>query len=515
MLQIPPTNKKINFSSTEEAINLVTNVPESTPILVDFDETLFLRNSTEEYLNSLQPRILGTILLGFLSLLKPWNWLPGSMKGDVSRDWMRVLITTLFFPWTLIIWQWKAKRLAQNYENTALIQALKSRADCSIFIATLGFNFIVSPIIKHLPLKINSVISCRFWPGGIDRVKGKLQMVIDALGKDAVANSLVITDSNDDESLLLSASQPCLVLWSKAKYVPAMADVYIPFFYIEKVKQPNQQFLLKVILTDDLLFLILSSSWLSPQPIFHALSMTFLMLSFWCIYEIGYMENDLIAEYLEKKPKLSKTYQRYKQRINLWQPWIWSVLLALPGIFFLEFTQKNFPNQNLNLVLNKSQLLATITHFGLWFGLLLLVRGSFWIYNRVDKKTRVWLYPVLQLYKCFGFLVVTVTNIVGVMFFVAQVVSRWIPYIIYRYANADWPQGMGLLFRYLLFSFLMIAVALGNQNIYILWNWQTGLIFALCLIRGSGLLWELLHQIHPISEDCWGINKISRYMDTK
>jgi hypothetical protein len=32
------------------------------------------------------------------------------------------------------------------------------------------------------------------------------------------------------------------------------------------------------------------------------------------------MENDLIAEKFEKDPALSENYQRYKKRINLWQP---------------------------------------------------------------------------------------------------------------------------------------------------------------------------------------------------
>ena len=69
-------------------------------ILLDLDETLFLRNSTEEYLNTLKPRILGAILLILLDVLRPWNFLPGNLKGEVSRDWLRVIIKTLIFPRT-------------------------------------------------------------------------------------------------------------------------------------------------------------------------------------------------------------------------------------------------------------------------------------------------------------------------------------------------------------------------------------------------------------------------------
>jgi len=506
MLQIPANNKKINFSSAEEAINLVTNAPESTPLLIDFDETLLLRNSTEEYLNSLQPRIVGKFILTLLNFLKPWNWLPGSIQGDASRDWMRVLIATLFLPWTLIIWQWKAKKLAHNHGNTALIQALKNRPDCSIYIATLGFDLIVSPIIKHLPLKIDSVIHCSFWQGGIDRARGKLQMVTEALGKDAVANSLVITDSNDDEPLLLSSAYPCLVVWQTSEYIPAMSDIYVPFIYIEKVKKPGEQYLLKTIIRDDLLILVMASSWLSSQPLLHIVSMTLLMFSFWCIYEIGYMENDLIAEKFEKSPQLTEKYQKYKQKINLWQPWIWSAILALPSILLLEFTKNNI-DEFIQL-----DLTTVLTDIGLWFGVLLLVRVTYWIYNRIDKKTRVWLFAFLQIYKCFGFLVITATNIIGAMLFASQVLSRWLPYIIYRYAKVeDWTANLGHLFtnffRLAIFTLLLIAASLGNQDISLLISWQSLCVFSYCILRGRKQLIEIIHQAHPIEQDTWQPNK--------
>ncbi|NES83968.1 MAG: haloacid dehalogenase-like hydrolase [Moorea sp. SIO2B7] len=486
------------------------SAPNDTPIIVDFDETLFLRNSTEEYLNSLQPRAIGAILLALLSFVKPWNWLPRPIKGDVSRDWVRVVVATLFFPWTLILWQWRAKQLANSYPNTTLIQALTKNSNSQVILATQGFDFIVSPIAKHLPLALSEVIACRFWQGAIDRKNGKDLLLTKALGEDKVARSMVITDSTDDTPLLSLVSIPCLVIWPEAEYVAAMTDAYVPFFYIERVKQRGQKYFIRVILAEDLLFLILGLSWLSNKPILHAISMTFLVLSFWCIYEFGYIENDLIAERFEKSPKLSESYKNYKRKISVWQPWIWAIILAFPGIIFIELSKSSATIVMFNSEVIWPNLVTSLTDGGLWLCLLLLLRVSFWGYNHVDKQTRIWLYPILQIYKCFGFLFVTVGNVIATMFFSAQVLSRWIPYIIYRYAKADFSEigpvwAIGHILCFLIFLFLLFAYALGTQNFSTLLSWQTLVIVIFFLARVYRRLWRIVRQAHPISQDQWSI----------
>ena len=495
-------------STFSEVIDLIETAPNGTPIIVDFDETLFLRNSTEEYLSTLQPRAIGVILLALLSFVKPWNWLPSSIKGNVSRDWVRVVVATLFFPWTPILWQWRAKNLAHSHANTTLIEALTKKSNSQVILATQGFDFIVSPIAKHLPLTLNQVIACRFWQGAIDRKNGKDTLVRKALGEDTVARSMLITDSTDDIPLLSSVSIPCLTIWPEAEYVTAMADAYIPFLYIERVKHKDRNYFIKVILADDLLFLVLTLSWLSNNPIMHAISMTFLMFSFWCIYEFGYMENDLIAERFEKSPQLSEAYQKYKKKINVWQPWIWAIILAIPGIFLLELSKIPPESLSFDSELLSTDLVTFLTYGLSWLGLLLLVRVSFWIYNHVDKQTRIWLYPILQIYKCFGFLFVTVGNVIATMFFSAQVLSRWIPYIIYRYAKVNFSEIapvwiIGNLFRFLVFGFLLVAYALGSQNFSILLSWQTLVILIYCLVRSYRGLWQLVSQAHLIYQDQW------------
>ncbi|MEB3280823.1 MAG: haloacid dehalogenase-like hydrolase [Lyngbya sp.] len=469
-------------------------------ILLDLDETLFLRNSTEEYLNTLKPGILGAILLILLDVLKPWNFLPGNLKGEVSRDWLRVIISTLIFPWTMLLWQGKAKKLAELYSNSQLVKMLAEKPKSAIVIATLGFNPIVDPLIKHLPLEVSRTVACRFWRGGADRIKGKYQLVADQLGEEKVAQAIAITDSPNDNPLLAAVAQPYLVTWPGAEYVPALSDTYIPFFYLERIKRPGEKYFLRVILADDWLVLILATSWISPVPVLHAGMVLFFLLSFWCIYEVGYLENDRVAEQFEKSPTLSNTYSIYKREMKWQQPWIWAAILAIPGLFLLNSIQSQFFLEYFTDTMTIQVISVT-----LWIALLVLVRISFWVYNYIDKQTRTWLYLILQAYKTFGFLLLTPTNVVGTLLFSAQVLSRWICYLTYRYAHKDWLNLPGELLRCLIFSFLLMAIAVGTRDVHVFWNGQAFVIFIWCLYRGRLQLLSILNQAHCIDQDRWEV----------
>ncbi|HHP7232224.1 MAG TPA: hypothetical protein ACFCUY_15360 [Xenococcaceae cyanobacterium] len=213
----------ISIAKTLAAIETAT---EDIPIIVDFDETLLLRNSTAEYLKNLQPYLLGALILKLLNYLKPWNWLPFPFRGTISQDWLQVIITTLLLPWNLWLWQNKAKQLADNYRNIQLVAALNKKSSNSIIIATLGFKFIVRPIMQDILLKgdfrearliSDRLIACRFWQGASDRQLGKLPMVLKVLDAAAVSRAIVITDSETDRDLLLQVATPCLVVWTKTQ----------------------------------------------------------------------------------------------------------------------------------------------------------------------------------------------------------------------------------------------------------------------------------------------------------
>ena len=208
-----------------KAIECIKNAERNTTIILDFDETLLLRNSTAEYINSLRPRLLGFVLVKFLDVIKPWVWLPHPYKGHKIRDWFLVVVPTILLPWTLLNWQRKAKQLAA-YSNTELISAVNSNANANIIVASLGFKFVIDPILQHLPIKYDLLVSCRFWKAG-DRSKGKLLMMQEVLPLSKIKSSILVTDSKDDLPLLQVVEQPCFVIWSLAKYVTPFQDFWL------------------------------------------------------------------------------------------------------------------------------------------------------------------------------------------------------------------------------------------------------------------------------------------------
>ena len=483
--------------SPSEVVNLIATVPEQTPILVDFDETLLLRNSTEEYLNSLQPRFIAVVLLLLLEKLKPWSWLPS--RGPEARDWFRVVLATVFFPWTLLLWQKRACQLAKTQSNLALIAPLKKKPTSDIIIASLGFYPIVKPILAAMPLEVERLICCRLWWGGLsDRLKGKLFLLQQLLTPGSIEQSVVITDSIGDQQLLANVAYPCLVKWPQALYLPALADVYFPLLYQEKAKRPSsERYFVRVILYDDWLSLILATSWLSSQPLLHALSMLFLVLSFWCIYEVGYIENDRVAEKHEARPNLTATYKRYINRYDPWSPWMWAILFAIPGLMLLSSLDTSVSREYLSLwSINPGHLGIKAC---LWLVLLLAVRLTYRIYNFIDVQSRLWLYPVLQVYKCFGFLLVTATNIVGSISFAAYVIARWIPYLIYRRGVGDRYNFPEQLMRCILFFFFLGTILAGTVQVSLLLNWQTSVILGYLIFRARYQILEQVRQFKWIN----------------
>ena len=235
-----PSDRLIRDES--RAIDLILKADEDTAIILDFDETLLLRNSTAEYINSLRPRLIGFILLTIIRIIKPWVWLPVPLKGEKTRDWFLVTIPTVLLPWTLLLWRKKAKQLAQDYGNYELISAINQNTHGSIIFASLGFEFIINPILQELPLKCLTeanqnylLVCCRFWQGAKDRNKGKLLMMQEVLSESAIASAIVVTDSNDDLPLLQVVKYPCLIIWSLAKYINPFQDFWLSSL-IKKIK---------------------------------------------------------------------------------------------------------------------------------------------------------------------------------------------------------------------------------------------------------------------------------------
>jgi hypothetical protein len=421
----------------EAAIGAIREHP--GPILLDLDETLYLRNSTEDYIDSARPRLLALLLMRLLDLIAPWRW----TGGEVTRDVWRVRTVSLCLPRTGVHWRSRVALLATHFANLRLMAALGDSGRAPI-IATVGFHPIVAPLVAALGLPQARIVAARLWTFD-DRRAGKLTLVIEALGGDTVRRALVLTDSAQDLTLLDACARPLRTVWPGAHYRHALSGVYLPGQYLSQVKRPGARYIVRGILQEDYAFWVLASIALATQPVLHMLGLLFLLVSFWAIYERGYVDNDLVAERFEADPMLSAAFHDRPVATPRWQPWFWAAGCGALGVFVLRWPG--------NPVI--ADLLA-------WSAVLLGTHGAFLLYNRFDKGTRVWLFAGLQFARAAAFTALVPIVPIGAVALGAHVLAKWVPYHVYRLGGKAWPQAPLHLIRLMFFVVLALMLALSQ-----------------------------------------------------
>jgi hypothetical protein len=419
------------------------------PILIDLDETLYLRNSTEDYIDSARPRLLALVLLRLFDVLKPWR-LTG---GEATRDVWRVRLIRLFFPWTSLIWKARVARLARDYGNRELLVELQ-RLAAPKTIVTVGFRPVVAPLIAALGFANHPLVACELTPES--RRRGKLEMARDALGEESVRRALLLTDSLADLPLLQRCARGIRTVWPGATYRRAFADVYFPGQYIAHIKHPGEHYLRRAVLQDDFMWWVLSSIALTGAPIAHVAGLFLLLVSFWIIYETGYADNDTIAHRFEAQPALTSAFHEVSVATPKIQPWFWSLACAVAGICVIHRT-----------------LTPPLRDLGGWTLALAATASWFALYNRANKSTRVWMYGGLQFARTAIFTLIVPILPIGGMALAAQILTRWAQYFIYRLMGKNWPMqsqfGVARLGTFVLLA-AVLAISLGWR---VLFNWTT------------------------------------------
>lgn len=289
-------------------------------------------------------------------------------------------------------------------------------------------------------------------------------------------------------------------------------NYYIPLQYTVKVKKVRKNYLIRVILGEDFLIILLAFNWFTSHPLGNALGLLSIFISFWCIYEIGYIENDLVGKKFEQAPVLSSSYASYEKNFRSWQPWISAIVLATVGILVVQFANEPsfwdlFGAKSVKTWEISNDLMILLTKLAVWLLFLMLVRGLFRIYNYANKQTRVWLYSILQTCRCYGFLTIFQTNTLGIILLMSHTIARSIPYIIYRYIGGkteDWPKQFPIgFFRFLLYIFLLVSLTIASPDfpLSLLIDKQAILIALFCLVRGSRHCWRVLSGLKPVWKD--------------
>jgi hypothetical protein len=409
------------------------------PMLLDLDETLYLRNSTEDFIDSARPSLVALLLLRALDAVRPWHW----TGGDVTRDVWRVRAIRMCFPWTARLWKRRVTALASEFANKPLLAALRVSGTTTI-VATAGFHPIVAPLVAALGLPDAPIVASRLSTFA-DRRDGKLHLAIDALGDETVRSSLVLTDSAQDIHLLDACTRPLRAVWPEARCQLALSGVYLPGQYLSRVKRPGTRYIVRGILQEDFAFWILSSVALAAVPVAHVCGLLILLVSFWCIYERGYVDNDLVAAAHESDPKLDAAFHGSAVATPRWLPWVWAVACGAGGIAVLRWPAR-----------------PAVTDGVAWLAVLVATHGWFTLYNRFDKASRVWLFAGLQFARAAAFVALVPVSPVGAAGLGAHVVARWVPYYVYRLGGREWPEAPFHLIRLLFFVVLTAFLALSN-----------------------------------------------------
>ncbi len=474
----PAPDKPFNTSPEQALYALKTH---SGTAIIDLDETLYLRNSTEDFIDCARPALLALLLTTLLELIKPWRW----TGGEVTRDVWRVSAIRLFFPWTSWLWRRRVAQLASQFTNQPLHAALCDKPADTVVIATAGFRFIVTPLLAAMQMQHALLIATRS-SGFADRRHGKLALVKARLGEARVHESLVLTDSMDDLSLLRECTIPLLTRWPGAYYRHALRNVYLPSQYLREVKRPGQRYIWRGILQEDFAFWVLSTWQLSQAPLQTLCGLSLLLFSFWCIYERGYVDNDLIATRYESDPQLGDASARAAVSTPPIQPWIWALVTGAAAC----------------LTLYPDDLIVTALHFLEWTSALVFTYLLFKLYNRATKLNRVWLFPLLQLARSCIFVVLVPISLIGAMALSAHTLSRWLPYILYRLSENKWPDLKLQLIRLAFFTVLLLLATFA-QGLEII---KHPAVFAL-------LLWNLFRARHELLDTIRNAARLDQQTD--
>jgi hypothetical protein len=470
---LAPSQKDSTYDTTVENSCKQIDAHEG-PLMLDLDETLYLRNSTEDFIDTAVPGPLAWMMLKLLDVLKPWRF----TGGWVTRDVWRVRMILIFFPWTMMRWRSRVQQLAERHGNQELIERVQHRQD-SLSVVSLGFEQIIAPLVHAMGLKNAGVIAMSPWDAA-KRAKGKLAAVRDAVGDDTIARSLLVTDSMDDADILAVCDKPLRVIWPDARFVDAFGSTYIPGQYLSRVKRPGQQYLYKVIIRDDFVFWVLASIGLALNPLTHVLGLGLLAVSFWAIYEWGYVDNDQMGAKHEKDPHLSDAFLEGGVKFSTPLAWLWAGVFGVAAIHLLHWP-----------------LGVVFTDYLAWAGVLLSTWGCYLLYNRLNKPTRIWLYGLLQLLRIAAFIAVVPVTVVGAVALCAYTIARWIPYLNYRTVGGDWVEGYMYTIRLMMFI-VITGVMAGAMGLSILWQWTALALLGWNLFKARHELKEISAQAHRI-----------------
>lgn len=403
--------------------------PPSCAIL-DFDETLWLRNSTEEFLHAVRPNIIAAIVLQILGQLKPWR-LISRQHPEYYRDWIRIAAVLIVAPWSYFTWRHTAARIGPRYANTALLDAIRQTAPGRIFVASYGFTFIIRPLLAAIGGDMELVASASLRRGAALRRVGKGRALTTLLGPVMVKDSIVVTDNFVDRDLCMLSDHGIYVQWREAEYRQAGLSPMLPLSYTARIKRPTERYVLHGILGYDYAVLWLAFALLRPSMIATSIAIGFYLLAFFAVYEIGYYDNDHVGLAREKKPVVSPEFSELGHNFKPAWAWIFGIFLAAIGAAVQTLGESSATTRIGDL----SGFNLFAWYWSMALALLIVTRLTFMWFNSLTPRLRIVPMLILQVQRTLGYALMLAIDVAGAVLCVSHAIGRWVPYVIYRFGG--------------------------------------------------------------------------------
>lgn len=211
------------FKLTPDELSATLDKAGRSLLLVDFDETLWMRNSTEMFLSQARPAFLAAAVLRVLDLSRPWRVLFGRRRGRHFRDWFRVSAVLILMPWSYLGWRRMAPRIGAEFANARLENLILGHAAKRVVIVSNGFRILIAPLTVSMRLAEAELIAAPITHGGFWRARGKTRAAEDRLPGNMLDDAVFITDHEDDSELLARVGTGVLCVWPDARYERAFA----------------------------------------------------------------------------------------------------------------------------------------------------------------------------------------------------------------------------------------------------------------------------------------------------
>ncbi|MCK5862425.1 MAG: hypothetical protein KAH38_08060, partial [Candidatus Hydrogenedentes bacterium] len=298
--------------------------------------------------------------------------------------------------------------------NQPLIDALPREKP--LVILSFGFYPVIRPLLQAAGLSRATLICSRTLTRLENlRVTGKPAALQKYVPGWDLQRTLFITDSTDDDAVAEIVGKAHIVPWCPVAD-PAFKGYYLPLRYTVEGKYADRRYFTYQILQEDFALLLLAYSFSA----YYVLSLGFLLLSLYTIYEIGYYKNDHEAAAKETNPVVSDAARNFPAHPRF-KPWLGALIFGGIGISFAT-------------PLYAQPLYGSVLLAG-WMLLLVGVYSLFWVFNHLAPINRIFIFPLLHTLKTFSFLFFVPLTLIGALLLAAQVLSISANYLLYRWGG--------------------------------------------------------------------------------